>query len=170
MSGPSRGAARRAVLRRILEEREVRSQDELTERLARHGHRVTQTTVSRDLAALGAIKTAGDDGTERYALPDAPPVGDGFDELARLLRQFAVEFAASGNLALIKTLPGSAGPVATALDRARIEDVLGTVAGDDTVMVVAREATGGAGVARRLERLWGGRPTTGAARPGERRR
>lgn len=156
MSGASRMASRRGLLRRWLAERAVASQGDLVARLARHGHRVTQTTVSRDLAALGATKTVDRNGDERYVLPDEPVAAAGLEDLARLLRQFAVEIDDSANLAVVKTLPGSAGPVATALDRARLDGILGTVAGDDTVLVVTRAATGGARVARTLERLGGG--------------
>jgi transcriptional regulator of arginine metabolism len=156
MSGGSRAAARRGLVRRLLAEHEIGSQEELAAHLVRHGHEVTQTTISRDLAALGAAKRISDGGRERYVLPDVPVVPSGADDLARLLRQFAVEVEASGNLALVKTLPGSAGPVATALDRATVDGVLGTVAGDDTVLVVARHPNGGAGVARRLDTLLGG--------------
>ena len=156
MSAGSRAATRRALVRRLLDEHDIGSQQELAARLARHGHRVTQTTISRDLAAVGAGKRVASDGHERYVLGDGPATPEGAAELTRMLRQFAVEVAASGNLAIVKTLPGSAGPVATALDRASVDGVLGTVAGDDTVLVVARTATGGAGLARRLETLLGG--------------
>jgi len=167
VSGGSRVAARRGLVRRLLDERAVGSQDDLARLLAQRGHRVTQTTVSRDLAALGALKRTDDDGAERYVLPDGPPAPAGADDLARLLRQFAVDVAASGNLAVVKTLPGSAGPVATALDRAGIEEIVGTVAGDDTVLVVVRGARGGPAVARDLERLLGGPTANGRAATGD---
>ena len=156
MSAGSRAGARRGLVRRLLDEHDIGSQQELAALLARHGHGVTQTTISRDLAALGAGKRLASDGRERYVLGDGPIAPTGAEELSRMLRQFAVEVAASGNLALVKTLPGSAGPVATALDRANVDGVLGTVAGDDTVLVVARTATGGAGLARRLGTFLGG--------------
>jgi transcriptional regulator of arginine metabolism len=148
-------AARRGALRRLLLDGRVSSQEEIVVRLSRAGHRATQTTVSRDLAALGAVKVVDEDGVERYALRDEPTPAGGPDELTRMLRQFAVEIDASANLAVVKTLPGSAGPVATALDRARLDGILGTVAGDDTVLVVARDPRGGSPLARRLELLGG---------------
>lgn len=165
MKGPSGMAARRGALRRLLQAGRISSQEEIVLRLARAGHRATQTTVSRDLAALGAVKVVDDDGEERYALPDEPAPASGLDELTRMLRQFAVEIEASANLAVVKTLPGSAGPVATALDRARLDGILGTVAGDDTVLVVARDPRGGSPLARRLDLLGGGpatKPASGA--------
>jgi transcriptional regulator of arginine metabolism len=155
-------AARRGLLRRLLLERRISSQEEIVDRLARAGHRATQTTVSRDLTALGAVKVV-DDGGERYTLPDEPAPAGGLDELTRMLRQFAVEIDASANLAVVKTLPGSAGPVATALDRARLDGILGTVAGDDTVLVVARDPRGGSPLARRLELLGGATSTTASS-------
>ncbi len=149
-----RAAARRVVLRRLLSGGEASTQDDIARLLARRGHVVTQATVSRDLAAIGAVKTTGDDGEERYALaPAAGREAVAPQELARLLQAFAIEIGHSGNLAVVKTAPGSAGPVAAALDSAEIESVLATIAGDDTVLVVARSAQGGAGLARALDRL-----------------
>jgi len=154
-----RAEARRALLRRLIGRRAVRSQQEAATLLERRGHRVTQATVSRDLDALGAVKAVDPDGSERYALPETAPgsaaaADDG--QLARLLRQFVLELGDSGNLALLKTEPGAAGPVASALDRTALEEVLGTVAGDDTVLIVARASAGGAAVCRRLEELMEG--------------
>jgi len=134
----------------------IGSQDDAVRLLGRRGYPVSQATVSRDLAAIGAGKRGDPDGEERYVLRRAGVPETGLDDLARMLREFVVGIDHSGNLALIRTEPGSAGPVASAVDRAAPDGVLGTVAGDDTVLVVARTARGGAGLARRLQQLWEG--------------
>jgi transcriptional regulator of arginine metabolism len=153
-----RAEERRALLRRLISGRRLGSQDEVVEQLAQHGHEVTQTTVSRDLAALGAIKVSGRRGSVRYALEAAAasPTRRRADDLARLMRQFVEGVDHSGNLAVLKTSPGAASPVASAIDRARPGGVLATIAGDDTILVVARPDTDGASVARQLESLMEG--------------
>jgi transcriptional regulator of arginine metabolism len=149
-----RAAARRALLRRLLAERAVTSQAQAVRLLARHGHPVTQATVSRDLAAIGVSKTADRRGGERYSpRAGARAIRAGAPELVQVLREFVVGVAHSGNLALLRTPPGAAPPVASALDRTPPPDVLGTVAGDDTVLVVSRTHRGGALLARRFTRL-----------------
>lgn len=147
-----RAAARRRAIRSMLRERRITSQEQLVELLAEAGHPVTQATVSRDLRAVGAVKSPVGEG--RYRLVDGP-AGDG--ELAQALGEFALGMAPSGNLVVIRTPPGAAQVVAGAIDRAGLEGVLGTVAGDDTVLVVAEERRGGRGVAGDLERHAGGR-------------
>ncbi len=117
----------------------------------------TQATVSRDLEELGAVKVRIPGGTIAYAIPEFTHAGRAApdDHLKRLMSEFVVEVAYSGNLVVLRTPPGSAHVVASALDRAGLADLLGTVAGDDTVLVVARESTGGAVVAADLAALAG---------------
>lgn len=152
-----RAAARLMTLRRVLETRSVTNQQELRRLLGEQGFKVTQATVSRDLASLGAVKVVDETGQERYALsPPAESVE--LEELARRLREFVIDIGASGNLAVLKTPPGSAGPVAAALDAATLdtaalEDVLGSIGGDDTILVVSRDAQGGERLAQRLRNL-----------------
>ena len=136
----------------LLRSRQVSSQEELASLLARNGERVTQATLSRDLEDLGAVKVR-EDGRVVYRLPEEPPHGD--EWLHRMLQEFAVEVAASGNLVVVKTPPGGANAVARALDGAGIKDVIGTVAGDDTIIVVCREGVRGQTVARRLRSMAG---------------
>ena len=151
-----RSAARRALLRRLVGKRLITSQLSAVRLLEQRGHPVTQATVSRDLAAIGAEKSD-TSSRERYVLADTAGQGDNHKhDLARMMREFVLSVGHSGNLALLKTAPGSAAPVASALDRASPANVLGTIAGDDTVLVVARCANGGAGLARRLEQIMEG--------------
>jgi len=152
MPTPSRTSARRLLLRRLLEGDGISSQADAVVALARQGHRVTQTTVSRDLAALGARKGA----DEVYRLP-ASERGDGLATLALRMRQFVVGIEASANIVVMHTPPGSAHAVAVALDAARsggeLSSALGTVAGDDTLLVISRAPSGATRLKRRLERL-----------------
>ena len=137
----------------------VRSQTELADLLGDHGVRVTQATLSRDLVELDAVKVRNTDGALVYAVPaeggDRTPhaVQDSTAaeaRLARLLGELLVSAEGSANLALLRTPPGAAQFLASAIDRVRPSDVLGTVAGDDTVLVISRDAGGGEAVAERL--------------------
>ncbi|MEY2476770.1 MAG: transcriptional regulator of arginine metabolism [Actinomycetota bacterium] len=133
------------------------SQARLVELLADEGISATQATVSRDLEEMGAIKVrvpgAGD---PIYALPELPQQRIApEDHLRRVLGDWVVEVAHSANLVVVKTPPGSAHVVASALDRAGVDGIVGIVAGDDTLIAVASERTTGAKVAKRLSSLAG---------------
>lgn len=147
-----RSAARRLVLRRLLQKRKVAGQEELVDLLRKAGHEVTQATVSRDLTAIGAKKMSSPGGKARYHLGDLEP-GAGTGELGRRMKEFAREIERSLNLIVVKTSPGSASPVASAVDSSPPSGVLGTVAGDDTVLIITRSARAGAEVHRCLESL-----------------
>lgn len=151
-------AGRQARIIAILSTAEVRSQSELAARLAAEGIEVTQATLSRDLEELGAIKLRGaDGGVGVYVVPeDGSPVrgvAGGTGRLTRLLGELLVSTDASANLAVLRTPPGGAHYLASAIDRAALPYVVGTIAGDDTVFVVAREPMTGAEVAEALEGL-----------------
>src|SRR3989442_13173180 len=141
---------------RLLEEQAVNSQAQLVELLAADGVVATQATVSRDLEELGALKVRIPGGTMAYAIPEhAKERAAPDDHLRRVMGEFVVEVAHSGNLVIMRTPPGSAHVIASAIDRAGLPDVLGTVAGDDTVLVVCPEHTEGAKVAAQLAALAG---------------
>lgn len=141
---------------KLLTENAVTSQTQLVDLLADAGINATQATVSRDLEDLGAIKVRVPGGETVYAIPEhahtqvAPE-----DHVRRVLSEWAVDVATSGNLVVLRTPPGSAHVVASALDRAGIAEIIGTVAGDDTLLVVASEQAGGARVAALLRELAG---------------
>ena len=141
---------------RILEGNAVTSQPQLVELLAHEEVDATQATVSRDLEELGAVKVRVPGGDSVYAIPELPrdQVAPG-DHLRRVRADWVVEVVHSVNLVVRRTPPGSAHVVGSALDRAGIDGVIGTVAGDDTVLVVASEGAGGPEVARRLATLAG---------------
>lgn len=138
--------------------RHVTRQQDVVEQLEKEGFQVTQATVSRDLADMGAVKRRSSDGLYGYALPADPPrVEGGNAVLAGALAQFATTITPSGSLVLVKTPPGAAQVVAAAVDGAAIGGVLGTVAGDDTLLVVVEEKVGGWRIAKELERIGAGR-------------
>jgi transcriptional regulator of arginine metabolism len=141
---------------KLLESSVVGSQSHLVELLAADGVDATQTTVSRDLEELGALKVRLPGGETAYALPELPSHQVApEDHLRRVLGEWVVEADHSGNLIVLRTPPGSAHVVGSALDRSGFPGVIGTVAGDDTVLVVASEGSGGAAVAHRLAVLSG---------------
>jgi transcriptional regulator of arginine metabolism len=142
----------------LIGQRAIRSQAELATLLATEGVEVTQATLSRDLDELGAVKLRGPDGgAPVYALPEeGHPMrasAGGTSRLARLLGELLVSADASANLAVLRTPPGAAQFLASALDRAALHDVVGTIAGDDTILVVAREPLTGTELARRIAAL-----------------
>lgn len=140
-------AHRRRRLIELLEGGLAATQDEIVARLAKEGFRSTQATVSRDLDDIGAIRRH-EAGRITYALPErnGPPLGFGRRVFSELVR----DVVASGNLVVVRTFPGMAPTVAAVLDQSAVEGVVGTVAGDDTVIVVADEATGGRELAGRI--------------------
>jgi transcriptional regulator of arginine metabolism len=158
-SAPGRSrAARQARIVELIARRSVHSQSELLALLEADGIGTTQATLSRDLDELGAVKLRGaDGGTPVYVIPDdgSPVRGieGGTARLARLLGDLLVSADASGNLAVLRTPPGGAHYLASALDRAALHDVVGTIAGDDTLLVVAREPLTGAQLVARLREL-----------------
>ncbi len=155
MSAPHTKAARHARIDGLIRERSVHSQTELAELLAAEGIQITQATLSRDLEELGAVKVSG-----AYIIPEdgKRPLRDAEEapaRLVRLLRELLTTADASGNLVVLRTPAGAAQFLASALDRSGLPDVIGTIAGDDTVLVVAREATGGPALADKFA-AWSG--------------
>ena len=176
-TAPLTKTARHARISELITARQVRSQTELAELLGAEGVSVTQATLSRDLEELGAVKVRGTDGTApSYAIfPEGdsplrsavqPP-----DRLLRRLRELLTGADHSGNLAVLRTPPGAAQFLASVIDRSGLADIVGTIAGDDTILVVARDGLTGAELAEQLL-TWAGKETdnnpstTGRSRPG----
>lgn len=138
-------SARHERIIALIRERQIRAQSELADLLAAEGIQVTQATLSRDLEELGAVKVRTADGPSSYLIPEdgnpalrrseAPTA-----RLQRLLRELLTGADYSGNLVVLRTPPGAAQFLASALDRSGLPDVVGTIAGDDTILVVARES------------------------------
>ncbi|MFC7549884.1 arginine repressor [Plantactinospora sp. GCM10030261] len=161
MTGPLTRAARHARIVELIRDKAIHSQSELVDLLSGDGVQVTQATLSRDLKELGAVTVRGGDGRPVYLIPEdgQRPLRDAESapaRLIRLLRELLTETDASGNTAVLRTPPGAAQFLASALDRAGLPEVVGTIAGDDTIFVVAREAVGGAALAEKLS-AWAAR-------------
>ena len=145
---------RQRAIRDLVEQRPIRTQQELAAALRERGFRTTQATISRDVAELGLIKVTRE-GTAAYALPprliEAETSGE--DRLRKLLADLPVEIHEAGLLLVVRTLPGSAHAIAAALDRARWPEVAGSIAGDDTLFVALPDRGSLQRVKRRLLRL-----------------
>lgn len=149
--------ARRALVVDYVNKGLVHSQSDLVSLLAEEGIEVTQATASRDLEEVGAVRGRDSAGVLRYRMQ----VGETEPRtrLARVSNELVLSITASGNLVVLKTPAGGAQLLASTLDRAatsgEVKDLIGTIAGDDTVLVVSRGATGGAALARRLREYIG---------------
>jgi transcriptional regulator of arginine metabolism len=158
LPGVTTKAARHARIVEVLRRVPVRSQAELAARLDASGVHVTQATLSRDLDELGAVKLrTPDGGLPIYVVPEdgAPLTSRSVDDapphrLARLVGELLTSAEVSGNLVVLRTPPGAAQFLASALDRAGLPEILGTIAGDDTILVVARDPDGGRALADHL--------------------
>jgi transcriptional regulator of arginine metabolism len=129
------------------------SQSAILGRLRKQGFEVTQPTVSRDLEELGLVRTRDDRGRLRYAPPSEAGNGHGPERMHRILAEYVVGLEPSGNLVVVRTPPGSANTVAQVIDQVGLKDVIGTVAGDDTILLVAKEGVRGTTVLRLLQSL-----------------
>ena len=143
-------ARRQAVILEVIDQEALHSQEELRRRLRQRGFDATQATISRDIADLGLVKRAGDGAYQRPGLEAVSP------ELART----ALERATAGflrrvervqQLVVLRTGRGQAQALAEAMDRAQLDEVVGTIAGDDTILVVARGARGAAVLVKKLK-------------------
>lgn len=148
-------AARRALILELVKAHALRSQEDLRLALRRNGVRVTQATLSRDLRDLGLGKAGG-----RYVLPEAAAavaapraISAAEDVLARTLSNHLVSADAAGPAIVLKTAPGKAQTIAVEIDRARWKELLGTVAGDDTIIGIARSARAAQNALQRLRSL-----------------
>jgi len=134
---------RQSLIVRLVGDHEVTSQPDLIELLATEGIEATQATVSRDLDDIGAVKVRVPGGNTVYAIPEfAPDRLAPVDQLRRVMGEWVAEVAHSGNIVILRTPPGCAHVVASALDRSRVDGMLGTVAGDDTLMCVSADPDG----------------------------
>ncbi|MET7985199.1 MULTISPECIES: arginine repressor [unclassified Streptomyces] len=164
-AGPAVPQTRTARHRRIvdiLNRQPVRSQSQLAKLLADDGLNVTQATLSRDLDELNAVKIRNNEGDLIYAVPSEggfrtprAPLGESAKEerMRRLSGELLISAEASANLVVLRTPPGAAQFLASAIDQAELHDILGTIAGDDTLMLISRSPTGGQALADHLLRL-----------------
>ncbi|RKN12719.1 arginine repressor [Streptomyces radicis] len=159
---PQTRTARHRRIVDILGRQPVRSQSQLAKLLADDGLSVTQATLSRDLDELGAVKIRNTGGELIYAVPSEggfrtpqAPLGESAKEvrMARLAEELLISAEASANLVVLRTPPGAAQFLSSVIDQAQLHDILGTVAGDDTVLLITRHPTGGQRLADHLLRL-----------------
>jgi transcriptional regulator of arginine metabolism len=161
-------SARQARIAELIAAAPVTSQTQLAALLAENGVEVTQATLSRDLEELGAVKLRGADGAPAsYVLPpENAPLRPALSReaaparLTRLLGDLLTAAEGSANLAVLRTPPGAAQFLASALDKVALPDVLGTIAGDDTLLVVSRDPDGGPALAARFKALAERSPST----------
>ncbi len=147
---------RQQAIARLIQQHSVTNQPQLVDLLGEEGITGTQATVSRDLDDLGAIKVRVPGGATVYAVPEfAPERVAPLDQLRRVMGEWVAEVTHSANLVIVRTPPGCAHVVASALDRSGIDGLLGTVAGDDTMMCVATESIGGRQLAVAMRELAG---------------
>jgi transcriptional regulator of arginine metabolism len=145
---------RQRAIRDLVERRPIRTQQELAAALRERGFRTTQATISRDVAELGLVKVSRD-GTRAYAIPPRLREADasGEERVRLLMHDLPVEIRDAATMLVLKTLPGSAHPLAAAIDRARWPEVVGSIAGDDTVFLAFGDRGALGRVRRRLEEL-----------------
>ena len=147
---------RQQLIARLIMKKPVTSQPQLLDLLAVEGVTATQATVSRDLDDLGAVKVRVPGGDTVYAIPEYEPARLApEDHLRRVMGEWVAEARSSVNLVILRTPPGCAHVVASALDRSSVAGLIGTVAGDDTLMCVADEEVGGQALAATLRDLAG---------------
>lgn len=151
-------AARQALVQTLIETHPVSSQTELAELLADEGVQVTQGTISKDLLELRAVRQREADGGLRYVIPEEDVVGEQSHlvRLQRLCTEMLLDVVPAGNLVVVHTPAGAAQYFASAIDKASLPGVVGTIAGDDTVLLIAADLEGGASVVARLRDLAGG--------------
>lgn len=159
---PHTRTARHGRIVDILNRQPVRSQSQLAKLLADDGLTVTQATLSRDLDELGAVKIRNTGGELIYAVPSEggdrtprAPLGESASEgrMARLAGELLISAEASANLVVLRTPPGAAQFLASAIDQAEVHDIIGTIAGDDTLLLISREPQGGRALAAHLLQL-----------------
>nr|WP_120492168.1 arginine repressor [Corynebacterium lactis] len=149
---PGSRTARQARIADLLSRHNVSSQVQLAELLAGEGIEIAQATLSRDLDELGARKVRDEVNGSRYVIADevSAATGGALSRMRRVLDELLVSIDYSGSIAVVRTPPGAAQYLASVIDRAGLKEIVGTIAGDDTVMCLAREPLSGAELAQRL--------------------
>ncbi len=132
-------AQRHIKIREIITNKEIETQDELVEELKKAGYNITQATVSRDIKELHLIKVPTESGIYKYSLPTEEKRFNPEKKLKRVLQESFISIDQSENFILLKTLPGNAQAVAAILDHLDWEEMMGTIAGDDTILIIARK-------------------------------
>ena len=145
-------SARHSLILEIIEEKDIETQEELADELKRRGIKVTQATVSRDIKELRLLKVLGEHGGDKYATVDRAEKGMN-DRFIRMLSECVISVDSVGNLIVIKTLSASANAACEAIDSMKWDEVLGTIAGDNTLLVIARSEEAVEAMTARLHEL-----------------
>jgi transcriptional regulator of arginine metabolism len=148
---------RQQQIRDLITTRPIRTQQELAAALRDRGFRATQATVSRDVAEMGLMKSSRGGGERAYALPTrgGQPETSADERLASVLRDLPVSIRQSGLMLVVRAMPGAAHPIAAALDRTRWPEIVGSIAGDDTVFIACSDRAAVDRLHKRLGRLAG---------------
>ncbi len=146
-------ALRHAKIKELIEKQIVETQEDLAELLRNEGIDVTQATVSRDIKEMLLFKVPSGDGRYRYAVPQDPGLIFSQNRMARVFKDAILDINHSQNLCVVRTLPGSAQAVALALDNVKWPEIIGTIAGDDTVLLVIKDEEKISGVIERISKL-----------------
>lgn len=144
---------RQQAILEIIEEKAITTQRELAEELLARGIKTTQATISRDIKELHLVKVPIGPGSYRYARPQQVDPPQSYERLRRLFRENVVKHDYSENLILIRTLPGAAHNVAFAIDHSGWEELLGTVAGDDTILLIIKQRDAVGKVIKRIDEM-----------------
>ena len=144
---------RHKAIREIIENKSIETQFQLTEELVKHGFHVTQATISRDIKELGLIKVAAGNNVFEYSFPPNVMAGNAHDRARRMLRENALKYMSSGNMVVIRTMPGIAQGLASCIDNLGWKELVGSVAGDDTIFLLVKEDVACHQVIERLQAL-----------------
>jgi transcriptional regulator of arginine metabolism len=147
-------ARRQLKILELIEHHGISTQEELAEKLGQNGFDVTQATVSRDIKELRLLKIPTGEDTYRYAAPSEKQHGNNQERLKRIVRDSVTSINHSENLIVIRTLPGNAMPLASLLDGSKWSEIIGTVGGDDTILVIVKPKEAVSVVIERLESLF----------------
>ena len=147
---------RQDKIREIITSRAIETQQLLTEALLEMDIEVTQATVSRDIKEMRLIKVTADGGRSRYACPNEEVSFPTKNRLEQLLAEAIIRIDSSENIIVLKTLPGTANAICAALDNAAWPEIIGTLAGDDTILVVVKPKEAVASCRQKIAAMWGG--------------
>ncbi len=130
---------RHKMIREIVEQQHIETQYQLTEELMKHGFNVTQATISRDIKELGLVKVASADNTFRYGFPPGMSSVNTFDRAKKMMRDNLLKVEVGHNIIVLKALPGTAQGIAFCVDGLNWKEIIGCIAGDDTIFLVVRD-------------------------------
>ena len=145
-------SARQTMILELIDQYDIDTQDELASMLKARGLKVTQATVSRDIKELRLIKVLSDEGVYKYATVDKAEA-DLKDRFINIFAHSVLSMSATGNLVVIKTIPGTASAAAEALDSMRMEEVVGTIAGDNSIFIAVKDTVDTGGLIRRFQAM-----------------